>query len=71
MKKKMLMFIRGKSGAEYIFTVKEDDAHLSGWQADGLPIHEISNIVPGWVASIGLTRPWCWLQDRWQWLRLY
>lgn len=25
---------------------------------------EVHNTVPAWAVSLGLLRPWCWLQDR-------
>lgn len=32
---------------------------------------EVCNVVPVWVQRLGLTRPWCRVQDAWRWLRLW
>lgn len=36
----------------------------------GLEIDELCNTVPSWLPH-WLVRPWCRLQDGWQWLRLF
>lgn len=54
------------------FTLFEGDpAHLPDWRADGLEVYEVCNVVPVWVQRLGLTRPWCRVQDAWRWLRLW
>jgi len=32
------------------------------WRQDGIEVDEVLYIVPDLVQSMGLTRPWCWLQ---------
>ena len=48
---------------EYSFEVCADSCHLQEWQEDGIKIYEVVNTIPEWVADIGLTKPWCFLQD--------
>lgn len=36
--------------------------HVADWREDGIEVDEVVAVVPEWVNSIGLTRPWCWLQ---------
>lgn len=40
-----------------------DPKYLAEWRADGLEIYEVCNVIPAWIADLGLTRPWCFLQD--------
>jgi hypothetical protein len=35
----------------------------SDWRADGLEVEEILNVIPVWIVDLGLVRPWCFLQD--------
>lgn len=34
-------------------------------RSDGLNIIVPENIIPAWVVDAGLLRPWCFLQDLW------
>jgi hypothetical protein len=36
--------------------------HAEEWRQDGIEVDEVLYIVPDLVQSMGLTRPWCWLQ---------
>lgn len=40
-----------------------DPKYIPEWEADGLEVWEVCNVVPLWVASLGLTRAWCFAQD--------
>lgn len=40
-----------------------DPKHIPEWRADGLNVVQVENIIPAWVADLGLTRPWCFMQD--------
>lgn len=40
-----------------------DTRYLDEYRADGLEIDELVNVIPLWVARYGLVRPWCFLQD--------
>lgn len=63
MKRLCLLSVRGKR-REWGFDVWVDDKHLEEWREDGLDIHPIVNNIPQWIPELGLTRVWCWLQDR-------
>lgn len=63
--------VRGKSGAEYSFNFKGQPEHLEGWLQEGFEINELLNSIPVWAQQIGLTRPWCAVQDAWNWIRLW
>ena len=55
--------VRGKQH-EWCFDVRvADPRYLKLWRDDGLEIDEIANTFPQWVEQLGLTKPWCWLQD--------
>lgn len=70
MKRLMSIEVRGRERT-WGFLFEGDPAHLADWRADGLEVHEVCNVVPEWIARLGLTRPWCWAQDAWQWVRLW
>ncbi len=38
---------------------------VDAMRADGLDVKVIENTIPGWIADLGLTRPWCFMQDLW------
>lgn len=59
---RVLLSVRGKRD-NWSFCMDVPRAHFDAWKADGLDVVEIENTVPEIVAAIGLTRPWCWLQD--------
>lgn len=71
MEKNFEIQIVGKSGAKYGFPFKGDPQHLDEWEAEGFEIYEVSNSIPLWAHNLGLTRPWFWAQDTWNWLRLW
>lgn len=58
----MQVTLRGREKT-WGFDFYGDPKYLAEWRADGLEVHEISNVIPVWVADLGLTRPWCFLQD--------
>lgn len=70
MKRLMSVEVRGRERT-WGFLFYGDPAHLNDWKADGLEVFEVCNVVPEWVARLGLTRVWCRLQDVWGWLRLW
>lgn len=61
-KKLMCVNVRGKHKA-WGFTFVGDPQFMSDWRADGLEVFEIENVIPEWVADLGLVRPWTFLQD--------
>lgn len=38
---------------------------IDAMREDGITVDTIHNIIPGWIADLGLGRPWCFLQDIW------
>lgn len=38
---------------------------IEAMRADGIDVGIVENIIPAWIARAGLTRPWCVLQDLW------
>lgn len=47
----------------WVFNFYGDPRYIEEWRADGLEIDVIENVIPEWVVHAGLTRPWCFLQD--------
>lgn len=62
MKKLMTVTVRGKAKT-WGFAFYGDPRHIEAWRADGLDVVLIENVIPAWVADLGLVRPWCFLQD--------
>jgi hypothetical protein len=62
MNRLMGLSVRGKSKT-WGFMFYGDPKHIKEWREDGLDVSEIENTVPEWVADLGLVRPWCFLQD--------
>jgi hypothetical protein len=69
-KKLMSITVNGKEHT-WSFNFYADPQYLDKWQADGLDIVQIENVIPMWVWEAGLTKPYCWLQDifnfKWPW----
>lgn len=66
MAEQVLLTVRGRSGASYSFVFEGDHAHLDEWRADGLDVAEVANVIPLWVAELGLAWLWCRAQDLWR-----
>ena len=63
MAKKLLSIeVRGNARS-WGFLFYGDPAHIPAWRADGLNVVEVENLIPAWVADLGLTRAWCFAQD--------
>lgn len=56
--------VRGKQSEWGIPADLSKDA-IEAMRADGLNIIVPENIIPLWAVSAGLARPWCFLQDLW------
>lgn len=70
MKRKMALMVRGKQ-TEWVFNFEGRTEHLRDWLDDGLEVYVVENSIPMWAQQFGLTRPWCAVQDAWQWLRVW
>lgn len=53
------------------FPVKGTEQDAQDWRDDGLEVWELTNTVPVWAQRLGLTKPWCGVQDAWNWVRLF
>lgn len=71
MNKRLAVTVKGKE-KDWCFIFTGDPQYLDEWRADGLEVDEVVNIVPDWVAAIGMTRAWCKMQDiiNLKWLRV-
>lgn len=54
--------VKGKTKT-WGFAFMQDPKLIEEWRADGLDVFEIEAVIPAWVADLGLVRPWCFLQD--------
>lgn len=60
--KLMIVCVRGREH-EWVFEFYGDPQYLDEWREDGLEIEVIANVIPSWIAELGLSEPWCFLQD--------
>jgi hypothetical protein len=60
--KLLSLTVRGRNKT-WCFTFYGDTKHLDDWRDDGLEISQVVNVIPVWVANLGLVRQWCFLQD--------
>lgn len=56
--------IRGKA-SHWGVNWQASEAQNEAMRADGIEVGVVENIIPGWVADMGLTRAFCALQDLW------
>ena len=61
-KKLLGIEVKGKTKT-WGFNFYGDPKHLQEWLNDGLDVYEILNIVPEWVVDYGLSKPWIFFQD--------
>lgn len=61
-KKLCSITVRGKH-CVWSFHTYADPQYLKEWQADGVEIDEVINVIPEWIVDLGLMRPWIFLQD--------
>lgn len=62
-KKLMCIDVTGKSGNRYGFMFYGDKKYLEEWKEEGFEVIVIDNLVPSIVHELGLTIPFCFLQD--------
>ncbi len=48
---------------EWLFEVDGTLQDLNDWRDDGIECYVIENTIPEFIADIGLTKTWCFLQD--------
>ena len=51
---------------KWSFLFDGDPQYLQEWLDDGLDVALVVNIIPEWVANLGLVKVWCFLQDIFQ-----
>lgn len=56
--------IRGKKSAWGVCW-QASKSQIDAMREDGIEVGIVENIVPAWVADMGMTRPWCFFQDLW------
>lgn len=61
-KKLMFVEVQGRDHT-WNFEFYGDPQYLKEWQADGLKVEIVDNTIPMWVVDYGLTKPWVFLQD--------
>jgi hypothetical protein len=61
MKNPYSLTVRGKHKT-WSHLVWANPEHVTDWREDGIEVDEVLYIVPDLVQSMGLTRPWCFLQ---------
>ena len=52
-------------GRQHEWRVDVSEASVEDMRKDGIEVFEAANIIPAWVAAIGMTGPWCAMQDIW------
>lgn len=62
MKKLASTEVRGKSGT-WVVHWHASDEQIADMQADGIEVFVTENSIPMWVNDLGMTRPWCFVQD--------
>lgn len=59
---RMSVTIRGKEKT-WDFVFYGDPKYIKDWEEDGLSVWITVNVIPAWVARLGLIRIWCFVQD--------
>lgn len=62
MAKKLLSIDVDGDHHHWSFNFYGDPKYIPEWEADGLKIWQIENIIPIWIPG-WLVRPWCFCQD--------
>ncbi len=62
MKTLLIIAVQGKEHL-WQFPTYGDPKYLDEWRADGLDVHVVEYTIPAWVAVLGMARPWCFVQD--------
>ncbi len=62
MKKLLSLEVKGAE-KDWSFTFYDDPKYINEWREDGLEVNEICNTIPEWIVDIGLSKPWIFIQD--------
>jgi hypothetical protein len=63
-KKAVCLEIRGKHHLWSIDTAMSQ-RQIDDMRADGVEVGELIYTIPAWAVEMGLLRPWCFVQDVW------
>lgn len=61
---RVIMEVRGKTSS-WIITGDASREQIDAMRADGLDVGIVENKIPAWVVDVGLLKPWCFVQDVW------
>lgn len=61
---KSMVTIRGRQH-EWCVPTNISQASIDDMRADGVEVIVPQNIIPSWIAALGMTRAWCFCQDVW------
>lgn len=56
--------IKGKNKS-YAINWYTTDKEIETMREDGIEVYTIENVIPGWIVSSGLTSPFIFFQDIW------
>jgi len=62
MKRHYSLHVHGQN-KHWSFDIYTEPGHVKAWREDGLEIAEVVGSCPGWVAELGLSRIWLFVQD--------
>ena len=62
-KKLHTVTVYDKQGMPFSFHTYVETKYVAEWQQRGIEIYPLENVIPVWVVSLGLTKPWCFVQD--------
>ncbi|WP_432592160.1 hypothetical protein [Stenotrophomonas maltophilia] len=60
--KLLSLHVKGRHKS-WSFEFMGDPKYIPEWEADGLEVWEVCNVIPAWVVDLGLTRLWVFAQD--------
>lgn len=60
--KRVCVTMRGMS-SEWGLLLDMSQMQIDAMRADGIEVNEVVNTIPMWAVETGLTTPWCFIQD--------
>jgi len=57
-----IVTVRGRQ-SEWLVRCDLRQSQIANMRSDGVDVVEVRWHVPAWVANLGMTRPWCIVQD--------
>jgi hypothetical protein len=64
MRHKATISVRGREH-EWSVTWDAPQGQIDAMRDDGIDVGLVMHTVPEWAVSVGLLRPWCFVQDVW------